>query len=131
MAPVAEVIGSIRSTISGIGAALPYDNVHMIRGIYIRGLDFQITDRQFLMFSRFGEITAVSFPRDGHGRTVGYAMTEYGNANQAVAAIFGLHGWCIGDRELEVTLMHRRIENTNTRGSFGPRSGSNMWNTGD
>ena len=132
MAPVAEVIGSIRSTISGIGAVLPYDNVHMIRGIYIRGLDFQITERQFLMeFSRFREITAVSFPRDGHGRPAGYAMIEYGNPNQAAAAIFGLHGWCIGDRELEVALMHRRIENANTRGSFGPRSGSNVWNTGD
>jgi len=132
LAPVIEVIGSVRSSISGIGAVLPHDNVHIIRGIYIRGLDFQITERQFLMeFSRFGEITAVSFPRDGHGRPAGYAMIEYGNPNQAAAAIFGLHGWCIGDRELEVTLMHRRIENANTRGSFGPRSGSNVWNTGD
>ena len=132
MAPVVEVIGSVRSTISGIGAVLPHDNVNMIRGIYIRGLDFQLTERQFLMeFSRFGEITAVSFPRDGQGRPAGYAMIEYGNPNQAAAAIFGLHGWCIGDRELEVTLMHRRIENANARGSFGPRSGSNVWNTGD
>ena len=111
---------------------LPRDNVNLIRGIYIRGLDFQLTERQVLMeFSRFGEITAVSFPRDGQGRPAGYAMIEYGNPNQAAAAIFGLHGWCIGDRELEVTLMHRRIENANARGSFGPRSGSNVWNTGD
>ena len=65
MAPVVEVIGSIRSIISGIGAVLPSDNVNPIRGIYIRGLDFKLTERQDLMeFSRFGEITAVSFPRD-------------------------------------------------------------------
>ena len=132
MAPVVEVIGSVRSTISGIGAVLPHDNVNLIRGVYIQGLDYQITERQFLMeFSRFGEITAVSFPRDGHGRPAGYAMIEYGNPNQAAAAIFGLHGWCIGDRELEVSLMHRQIEGANARGRHGPRSGSNVWNTGD
>ena len=132
MAPVVEVIGSIRSIISGIGAVLPRDNVNLIQGIYIRGLDFQLTERQVLMeFSRFGEITAVSFPRDGQGRPAGYAMIEYGNPDQAAAVIFGMHGWCMGDRELEVTLMHRRIENANTRGSFGPRTGSNVWNTGD
>jgi RNA recognition motif-containing protein len=132
MAAICEVVGSIRSSISKIGACLPYDNVHLIRGIYVRGLDFQLSERQFFMeFARFGEITAVSFPRDSHWWPVGYAMIEYGHPNQAAAAIFGLHGWCIGDRELEVTLMHRRIENTNTRGSFGPRSGSNVWSTGD
>ena len=132
MAPVVEVVGSVRSTISGIGAVLPRDSVNLIRGIYIRGLDFKLTERQVLLeFSRFGEITAVSFPRDGQGRPAGYAMIEYGNSDQAAAAIFGMHGWCMGDRELEVTLMHRRIVNANTRGSFGPRTGSNVWNTGD
>ncbi|MFM7856446.1 MAG: RNA recognition motif domain-containing protein [Flammeovirgaceae bacterium] len=44
-------------------------------------------------FSRFWEITAVNFPRGGQGRPAGYARVEFGNANQAVAAIYRLHGW--------------------------------------
>ena len=70
---------------------LQHDSVNMTRGTYIRELNFF-----FLMeFSQVGEITVVSFPRDGQGRPSGYATIEYGNPSQAAAAIFGLHGWCI------------------------------------
>ena len=44
MAALCAVVGSARSSISKMGACLPYDNVHMIRGIFIRGLDFQLSD---------------------------------------------------------------------------------------
>ena len=109
------------------GAVLQHDNVNTTRGTYIRELNFL-----FLMeFSQVREVAAVSSPRDGQGRPSGYATIEHGNPNQAAAAIFGMRGWCMGDGEWEVSLMHRKIEGANARGRHGPRSGTNVWNTGD
>ena len=39
MAPLREVVGSLRSITTGRGATLPYDGVRIIKGIYIAGLD--------------------------------------------------------------------------------------------
>ncbi|MFM7985398.1 MAG: RNA recognition motif domain-containing protein, partial [Candidatus Fonsibacter sp.] len=73
-----------------MGAVLPYDNKHFIKGIYVRGLDWDLREKQLLMeFASFGKITAVSFPREGN-RLSGYAMIQYESVDQAAAAIFGL-----------------------------------------
>ena len=36
-------------------------------------------------------------------------MLEYGHPNMAAAAIYGLHGWEVGSRDLEVTLLDREV----------------------
>ena len=81
--------------------------------------------------SHFGEMSAVSFPRDGHGRPAGYAMIEYGNATQAAAAIYGLHGWEVGNRDLEVTLLDREVMVPRNRTRGGPRASPHIWETDD
>ena len=62
---------------------------------------------------------------------VGYAMIQYETANQAAVAIYRMHGQCVGDREPEVTLMHREIAGSSSRGRFGLRFGNDVWNIGD
>ena len=62
MAPLREVVGSLRSVTTGRGAALPYDGVHMIKGVYIAGLDRNLGERQFILeFSRLGHNNVVFF----------------------------------------------------------------------
>ena len=48
MSPLEEVVGFLRSKTTGKGAALPYDGVRMVRGIYIAGLDRNLGEWQFI-----------------------------------------------------------------------------------
>ena len=49
----------------------------------------------------------------------------------AAAAVYGLHGWDIGNRDLEVRLGDREILIFRNRERGGPRVGQDIWETED
>ena len=104
----------------------------MISGIYVAGLDRNVTELQFIQeFARFGDITKVSFPCDSDGNQSGYGMLEYGHPNMAAAAIYGLHGWEVRNRDLEVTLLDREVIVPRNRMRRGLRASLHIWETDD
>ena len=132
MVALRECVGSVRSRTSGIGAALPHDGNRLISGIYVSGLDRNVTELQFIQeFARFGDITKVSVPRDSYGNLSGYGMLEYGHPNSAAAAIYGVQGWEVGNRDLEVTLLDREVIVPRNRMRGGPRAYPHIWETDD
>ena len=132
MAAFRECVGPARSRTSGIGAELPRDGNHLISGIYVAGLDRHVTELQYIQeFARFGDITKVSFPRDSDGNLSGYGMLEYGHPNMAAAAIYGLHGWEVENRDLEVTVLDRKVIVPRNRMRGGPRASPQILETDD
>ncbi len=75
------------------------------------------------VFSKFGEITNVNLITDRmSGRPKGFAFVEYASEEEAQAAIDGMAGQKIGDREVIVNLARPRQPRTNRGGFGGQRS---------
>ena len=131
-AALREMPGSIRSNTSGIGACLPWDGRHIISGIYVTGLDRDVGESTCLKeFARFGEITKLSCPRGNNGKLLGCAMIEYRAPGVAASAVYGLHGWHIGNRDLKVKRGDREILISRNRSRGCPRVGRDVWESED
>ena len=52
----------------------------------------------------FGTVVAVNVVRGPEGRRLGYAYIQYQEPMDAAAAVCGLHGTFIGDRDMECSL---------------------------
>jgi len=72
--------------------------------LYVGNLPFSTTEAELRsMFEPFGEVTSASIVMDREtGRPRGFGFVEMSSADQAKAAINGLHGKNIGGRDLTV-----------------------------
>lgn len=78
------------------------DRSIVMTNIYVGNLSFRATEGELRdAFSRFGDVTKVSIIMDREtGRSRGFGFVEMGNSQEARAAIQGLNGSTIADREI-------------------------------
>ena len=88
--------------------------------LFVGNLPFTATQEELQeVFSKFGEITNVNLITDRmSGRPKGFGFIKYEREKEAQAAIDGMAGQKIGDREVIVNLARPRQPRTN-RGGFG------------
>lgn len=76
----------------------------MGKRIYVGNLSYDTTEDTLRgLFAEFGEVASVNLVTDRYsGRSRGFAFVEMGNEAAAKAAITGLNGKMVDDRELNV-----------------------------
>jgi len=76
----------------------------MSKKLYVGNLSYQTTeDTLRTKFAEFGEIVSVNVITDRYtGRARGFAFVEMATDEAAQAAINGLNGKMVGDREIKV-----------------------------
>jgi cold-inducible RNA-binding protein len=89
--------------------------------LFVGNLPFSTTQEELQeVFSKFGEIANVNLITDRmSGRPKGFAFIEMNSEEEAQAAIDGMSGQKIGDREVIVNLARPRQPRDNQRGGFG------------
>lgn len=92
--------------------------------IYVGNLSHEVTEDELRQeFAAFGEIQSVSIITDKHsGRSKGFAFVEMKSATEAEAAIAGLKGKILKERELDINEARPRPDNR-SGGSYGGRKG--------
>jgi len=87
--------------------------------LYVGNLPFSTTEAELRsMFEPFGEVASASIVMDREtGRPRGFGFVEMANADQAKAAINGMHGKNIGGRDL--TVNEARPKEARSGGGFG------------
>lgn len=97
-----EVPGTIRIKISGVGAVLQFDDRHLVQGIHNKGLDWHLWEKHLLYdLSRLGISLRFTSQKNRYGRLEGFGYAQYGDSEEPARAIYGLHGYRVGDRDLE------------------------------
>jgi RNA recognition motif-containing protein len=91
--------------------------------LYVGNLPFSTTEAELRsMFEPFGEVTSASIVMDREtGRPRGFGFIEMSSADQAKAAINGLHGKNVGGRDL--TVNEARPKEARGGGGFGGGGG--------
>jgi cold-inducible RNA-binding protein len=76
----------------------------MGKNLYVGNLSFETTDGTLRdLFAEFGEITSVNVVTDRYtGRSRGFAFVEMATEQAAQAAMSGLNGKMVDDREIKV-----------------------------
>jgi cold-inducible RNA-binding protein len=76
----------------------------MGKNLYVGNLSFQTTDSTLRdLFAEFGEIESVNLVTDRYtGRSRGFAFVEMSTEQAAQAAMSGLNGKLVDDREIKV-----------------------------
>jgi RNA recognition motif-containing protein len=92
--------------------------------LYVGNLSFSTTETELNnAFSAFGTVDSVSVINDRQtGRSKGFGFVEMNNDQEAKAAIAGLDGKQLNDRNLNVNEA-RPKEDRPSRGGFGGRRG--------
>jgi len=92
--------------------------------IYAGNLSYDVTEEQLRQeFGAFGEVTSVSVVTDKYsGRPKGFGFVEMLTKSEAEAAIAGLNGKMIQDRNIVVNEARPRTDNRGS-GSYGDRRG--------
>lgn len=90
--------------------------------LYVGNLSYDSGESQLReLFGRFGEVTSITVIADRDtGRSKGFAFVEFGNDDEARAAIQGLDGKEFGGRNLKVNEARPREAGG---GGGGPRGG--------
>lgn len=88
--------------------------------IYVGNLSYDITEDELRQeFAAFGEVKSVSIITDKHsGQSKGFGFVEMNSNSDAEAAITGLKGKSLKDRQLDVSEARPRTDNRRG-GSFG------------
>jgi cold-inducible RNA-binding protein len=88
--------------------------------IYVGNLSYDVTEDELRQeFAAFGEVESVSIITDKHsGRSKGFGFVEMKTKSEAEAAIAGLKGKSLNDRELDVNEARPRTDNRSS-GSYG------------
>ena len=97
----------------------------MSNKLYVGNLSYSIRDSDLeQQFSAFGEVQSakVMMDRDS-GRSKGFGFVEMANAEQAQAAIEGLHGKSVGGRDLTVNVARPMEARAPRTGGFGGGGG--------
>jgi RNA recognition motif-containing protein len=95
--------------------------------IYVGNLSSDVTEEELRQeLTAFGEISSVNIIRDRYsGESRGFAFVEMATVSGGQAAIAGLNGKTLNDRELEVNAARSRSDNRGGGGggSYGQRRG--------
>ena len=99
--------------------------------IYVGNLSFDVTEedleREFLAF---GEVSSVNIIKDKYsGRSKGFAFVEMPTLSEGQAAIAGLEGKVLDDREMRVNGATERSDRRG-RGSYGNKRGGGNFRGG-
>ena len=88
--------------------------------IYVGNLSYDVTEDELRQeFAAFGEVESVNIITDKHsGRSKGFGFVEMKSKSEAEAAIAGLKGKSLKDRELDVNEARPRTDNR-SGGSYG------------
>jgi len=97
--------------------------------IYVGNLSYQTTEAELRQaFEAFGEVASVTIIMDKFsGRSRGFGFVEMPVQEEAAAAINGLNGQALGDRDLVVNEARPR-ENRGGGGGGRPRGGRDRGN---
>jgi RNA recognition motif-containing protein len=93
--------------------------------LYIGNLSFNATEEQLReAFEGFGAVSTVNIIKDKFsGESRGFAFVEMPTKSEAIAAMNGLNGKEMGDRQLNVNEAKPREANSNRGGGGGGRDG--------
>jgi cold-inducible RNA-binding protein len=88
--------------------------------IYVGNLTYETTEEELREeFAAFGEVTSVSIIKDKYsGQSKGFAFVEMPLLSAGQAAINGLNGKMLNNRQLSVSGARPRTDNR-SRGSYG------------
>ena len=94
--------------------------------IYVGNLSFRTTESELSnAFSQYGEVSKVSIVMDREtGRSRGFGFVEMSNANEARAAIQGLHQSTLSDRTISCNEARERESRSSGGGGYGGGRGN-------
>ena len=74
--------------------------------LFVGNLAYSVTDDELkVMFSEFGEVASCNIAKDRDtGRPRGFAFVEMNSQSEAEAAIRGLNGKQVGERQISVAI---------------------------
>jgi RNA recognition motif-containing protein len=92
--------------------------------IYVGNLAYEVTDEELRdEFAAFGEVTSVNIIKDKYsGQSKGFGFVEMPLLSAGQAAITGLNGKMLHNRQISVSGARPRTDNR-SRGSYGGRGG--------
>jgi len=92
--------------------------------IYVGNLAYEVTEEELREeFTAFGEVSSINVIKDKYsGQSKGFAFVEMPTLSQGQAAITGLNGKIIHNRQLAVSGARPRTDNRG-RGSYGGGGG--------
>ena len=92
--------------------------------IYVGNLAYEVTEEELREeFTAFGEVTSVNIIKDKYsGQSKGFGFVEMPTLSQGQAAITGLNGKILHNRQLSVSGARPRTDNRG-RGSYGGGGG--------
>jgi RNA recognition motif-containing protein len=93
--------------------------------IYVGNLTYETTEEELREeFAAFGDVTSVSIIKDKYsGQSKGFAFVEMPLLSAGQAAINGLNGKMLNNRQLAVSGARPRTDNSRSRGSYGGSGG--------
>ncbi|MDD3886127.1 MAG: RNA-binding protein [Victivallaceae bacterium] len=96
--------------------------------MYVGNLSFSTTESELNhAFSEYGTVDSANIINDRDtGRSKGFGFVEMSNNDEAKAAMAGLDGSQLGDRNLKVNEA-RPKEDRPSQGGFGGNRGGNRW----
>ena len=137
---IMEVLGSVKSRTSKIGACLPHgdpstirpgDSANIHKLLYISGIDRNVSEISFVKeMSRYGHMEGINYTRDSEGINEGSAFVKYLHGDPAAAAVASLHGAFLGERDLEVRLTEANFERSRNPARNAPRFGMEVYQPG-
>jgi len=94
--------------------------------IYVGNLSFRATEAELSeAFSQYGTVSKASIVMDREtGRSRGFGFVEMSNANEARAAIQGLHQSTLGDRTISCNEARERESRSSGGGGYGGGRGN-------
>jgi RNA recognition motif-containing protein len=92
--------------------------------IYVGNLSYEVTEDELREeFAAFGEVASVTIMRDKFsGQSRGFGFVEMPSLSEGQAALTGLNGKLLANRELRVSGARERTERRGP-GSYGDRRG--------
>ncbi|MFC2131466.1 RNA recognition motif domain-containing protein [Bacteroidota bacterium] len=89
--------------------------------IYVGNMSYEVSEEELRQaFEQFGEVESVTIIQDKFtGRSKGFGFVEMPSEEEGQAAIDGLNGKELKERELNVSLARPRTENRGGGGGFG------------
>jgi cold-inducible RNA-binding protein len=97
--------------------------------IYVGNLSYDVTQEELRKeFQAFGEVESVEIITDKYsGRPKGFGFIEMSKVSEGQAAITGLNGKTLQDRQLKVNEARPRSDNRGSRPSYGNNRGGGSY----
>jgi cold-inducible RNA-binding protein len=94
--------------------------------IYVGNLSYEVTEEELRdEFAAFGEVASANIIKDKYsGQSKGFAFIEMPLLSAGQAAITGLNGKMLHNRQISVSGARPRTDNRGGGGSYGGRGGS-------